>query len=89
MNPQSASSAGGPWYGQPPRRVIALFAVIWTLLAIMATLVIHALDSPQQTNFAHIAAHPVATVGLVTVSDPSNHNSFLGRKLAAKPTHWD
>jgi hypothetical protein len=58
---------------------MAVFAIIWTLLALVATLVIHALDSPQQSDFARIAVHPATTQGLVTLSDPSNHDSFLYR----------
>ena len=79
MTSQSAGFAGAPWYGQSTRRVVALFAVIWTLLALVATLVIHDLDTPQQNDFARIAAHPITTPGLVTLSDPSNHDSFLYR----------
>jgi hypothetical protein len=79
MTPQSARFAGAPWYGQPPRRVVALFAVIWTLLALVDTLVIHALDRPQQSDLVRIAAHPITTRGLVTLSESSNHDSFLYR----------
>ncbi len=75
----TAPFAGGPWFGQPPRRVIALFGLIWTLLALAAAAGIHTLDSSQQDDFARIAAHPVSTEGVVTLSDPSNHDSFLYR----------
>jgi len=58
------------------------FAVIWLSLAIVATLLIHVVDSPQQTDFARIAADPADTVGLVTLADPGNHDSFLYRYRA-------
>jgi hypothetical protein len=79
MKAPFAPFAGGPWYGLPPRRVASMFAVIWTLLALVAAVGIHALDSSQQNDFSRIAADPAVTEGRVTLSDPAHHDSFLYR----------
>ena len=59
--------------------MITGFAVIWTVFALVATLVIHTVDSSPQQDFVRIAAHPATTQGVVTLSEPGNHNSFLYR----------
>lgn len=87
MSAPSTPVASGPWYGQAPRSVIVVFVVIWTLLAFLAMLLIHSLDSPQQKDFARIAAHPASTQGVVTLSEPSNHDSFLYRYRVGQQTY--
>jgi hypothetical protein len=55
---------------------IPRFAVIWTLLSVLATFLIYALLYPQHGDFAGIAAHPATAQGVVSYSDPGDHESF-------------